>query len=310
MLQLNYKIHLILNNRYFFIYKLLILFFVYVLIYNKNIIYCMNEDNNLPDIPRPNREIPDLIKNIKLFAGSRASAIEAVEQAKDTIIASKNQEITELTTTLQRTRDESVASQMGFLKEKKKLIASQKVKIAELEQTIVGLHDRVQHVIDRNTELERSFDAESRFLYRSLRTVDTGVQTNLKTAEAEIQTETPNFNESDPKYREFKRYPVYPVPFFGEHFSLHLQDEFYTDDNRIIKQSEGYLRSDSPYLQNESIRVEVSEDNYVDIQGFFVKRTDITAQTQSVYYPPQHPLNGFKPAGEIIDTTKQIVIKQ
>jgi len=91
MNKLNYTIHIILNSNYYLVYKILILLFIYILIYNKDIIFCMNENNNnsndLPTVAesKPSHQVLALKNEIVSYAKEHIMLAEQVAEQKETI---------------------------------------------------------------------------------------------------------------------------------------------------------------------------------------------------------------------------------
>lgn len=90
MNKLNYTIHIILNSNYYLAYKIFILLFIYILIYNKDIIFCMNENNNSNDLPtvaesKPSHQVLALKNEIVSYAKEHIMLAEQVAEQKETI---------------------------------------------------------------------------------------------------------------------------------------------------------------------------------------------------------------------------------
>lgn len=89
MKTLNYKIHLLISNKYYSIYKILFLLLIYLTIYNKDIVLCMNENTNIVETPpvaeakesvRPSHQVIALKKEITDYAGSQVELLEKIER--------------------------------------------------------------------------------------------------------------------------------------------------------------------------------------------------------------------------------------
>src|SRR3546814_7075989 len=90
MLQyINYKIHLLLNNKYKIFINIFIYTIVYLLITNNQIAYCMTEGNEIPEIAeakdQPSHQVQALKKEIVDFAGTQIQLLEEIERLQTLI---------------------------------------------------------------------------------------------------------------------------------------------------------------------------------------------------------------------------------
>lgn len=91
MNQLNYTIHLLISNRYYFIIKLLIFFCIYLSFYFPTISYCMTEGNDVPQVAeskevyRPSHQILALKNEIERFAGTMADLTESNKKLQNEV---------------------------------------------------------------------------------------------------------------------------------------------------------------------------------------------------------------------------------
>ena len=98
MKNIQYISHLLLNHKNRIIIHLFILSLMYLSFYSPKMVLCMMEDGYTPDIAESKsatKEVPDLIKNIQAFAGSRATLIEEkdqlIKELKEQIIRLENE---------------------------------------------------------------------------------------------------------------------------------------------------------------------------------------------------------------------------
>lgn len=79
---INYQIHLFLISKYRLLINLTIILLIYSLLYGGNIIYCMNENPDIVEVPaRPEEKAPShqvraLMSEVKGYAGSQVSLEE------------------------------------------------------------------------------------------------------------------------------------------------------------------------------------------------------------------------------------------
>lgn len=92
MLTLKYFAHLILHSRYKLFINLFVISIIYIFLYSDKVIYCMNTNPDIGEIPpvaeakethRPSHQVIALRRNIQAYAGTLASHLESRDQIID-----------------------------------------------------------------------------------------------------------------------------------------------------------------------------------------------------------------------------------
>lgn len=150
MNKLQYNIHLCLNNEYYLIYKLILLLLLYILIFNKDFVLCMNEETNAIEAPqiaeakediRPNHQVLALKNEIMKFAGTYTELTTIINKQTKLIIEQESK-IEELLTDIEGPKDHFF-SPLGY-----------KGQIIQLSNEIGTLEEEILNLKQQLTELE------------------------------------------------------------------------------------------------------------------------------------------------------------